>query len=132
MNKWFYFTPRDSKYPNGLTSERDIGGGRGYWKRTGSDIEIKDDHKGRKIILGYKSPFVFYHGSHPQGVETNWIMHEFTLADHPPQPLIRDNDDNLMVHLHNTYSYSSDPFFFSFIFLFFVCYMLEALRYAYA
>ncbi|VAI38847.1 unnamed protein product [Triticum turgidum subsp. durum] len=46
--EWYFFTPRDRKYPNGSRPNR--AAGNGYWKA-------------------------------PKGVKTDWIMHEYRLAD---------------------------------------------------
>ncbi|CAN6203434.1 unnamed protein product [Urochloa humidicola] len=73
--EWYFFTPRDRKYPNGSRPNRAAGDG--YWKATGADKPIH--HKGR--TLGIKKALVFYHGKPPRGVKTEWIMHEYRLAD---------------------------------------------------
>ncbi|CAL5089433.1 unnamed protein product [Urochloa decumbens] len=73
--EWYFFTPRDRKYPNGSRPNRAAGDG--YWKATGADKPIQ--HKGR--TLGIKKALVFYHGKPPRGVKTEWIMHEYRLAD---------------------------------------------------
>lgn len=36
--------------------------------------------------MGYRKVLVFYRGSAPKGVKTNWIMHEFRVAEPPPEP----------------------------------------------
>ncbi|KAL4554283.1 hypothetical protein LXL04_039604 [Taraxacum kok-saghyz] len=53
--EWYFFSPRDRKYPNGARPNRAANSG--YWKATGTD----------------KPP--------PKGVKTNWIMHEYRLTD---------------------------------------------------
>ncbi|KAJ9707444.1 hypothetical protein PVL29_002461 [Vitis rotundifolia] len=63
-DEWFYFTPRDRKYPNGQP-----------------DKEIKFEDR----TVGYRKPFVFHRRSFQNGVKTNWIMHEFRVAK-PPEP----------------------------------------------
>ncbi|XP_034684566.1 NAC domain-containing protein 2-like [Vitis riparia] len=78
--EWFYFTPRDKKYRNGQRPNRSVGGG--YWKATGADKEIKFEDR----TVGYRKVLVFYRGSAPKGVKTNWIMHEFRVAEPPPEP----------------------------------------------
>ncbi|XP_034706036.1 NAC domain-containing protein 2-like [Vitis riparia] len=79
-DEWFYFTPRDRKYPNGQRPKRSVGGD-GYWKATGADKEIIFEDR----TVGYRKPLVFHRGSFQNGVKTNWIMHEFRVAK-PPEP----------------------------------------------
>jgi hypothetical protein len=73
--EWYFFTPRDRKYPNGSRPNR--AAGTGYWKATGADKPVQ--HGGR--TMGIKKALVFYHGKPPRGVKTEWIMHEYRLAD---------------------------------------------------
>ncbi|XP_039042286.1 NAC domain-containing protein 2-like [Hibiscus syriacus] len=74
-NEWYFFTPRDRKYPNGVRPNRATVSG--YWKATGTDKAIYSDHK----YVGVKKALVFYNGRPPKGVKTNWIMHEYRLND---------------------------------------------------
>ncbi|GJN24984.1 hypothetical protein PR202_gb12764 [Eleusine coracana subsp. coracana] len=69
--EWYFFTPRDRKYPNGSRPNR--AAGTGYWKATGADKPVA--HGGRTV--GIKKALVFYHGKPPRGVKTEWIMHEY-------------------------------------------------------
>nr|CAB3492737.1 unnamed protein product [Digitaria exilis] len=73
--EWYFFTPRDRKYPNGSRPNR--AAGNGYWKATGADKPVAP--RGR--TLGIKKALVFYAGKAPRGVKTDWIMHEYRLAD---------------------------------------------------
>lgn len=75
--EWFFFTPRDRKYPNGLRPNRAAGSG--YWKATGTDKPILTS-SGMKSI-GVKKALVFYKGRPPKGSKTDWIMHEYRLLD---------------------------------------------------
>lgn len=75
--EWYFFTPRDRKYPNGSRPNR--AAGRGYWKATGADKPIVP--KGFTKPVGIKKALVFYSGKAPRGVKTDWIMHEYRLAD---------------------------------------------------
>ncbi|XP_028092031.1 NAC domain-containing protein 2-like isoform X3 [Camellia sinensis] len=72
--EWYFFSPRDRKYPNGSRPNR--AAGTGYWKATGADKPI-----GRPKAVGIKKALVFYAGKAPKGVKTNWIMHEYRLAN---------------------------------------------------
>ena len=75
--EWYFFTPRDRKYPNGSRPNR--AAGRGYWKATGADKPVAP--KGSARTVGIKKALVFYSGKAPRGVKTDWIMHEYRLAD---------------------------------------------------
>ncbi|KAL6529740.1 NAC domain-containing protein ja2l [Orobanche gracilis] len=75
--EWYFFSPRDRKYPNGSRPNRVAGSG--YWKATGTDKMITSE--GRKV--GIKKALVFYVGKAPKGTKTNWIMHEFRVAEPP-------------------------------------------------
>ncbi|KAG2592514.1 hypothetical protein PVAP13_5NG556900 [Panicum virgatum] len=75
--EWYFFTPRDRKYPNGSRPNR--AAGTGYWKATGADKPITP--KGCARAAGIKKALVFYSGKAPRGVKTDWIMHEYRLAD---------------------------------------------------
>jgi hypothetical protein len=72
--EWYFFSPRDRKYPNGSRPNRAAGSG--YWKATGADKPI-----GTPKPLAIKKALVFYAGKAPKGEKTNWIMHEYRLAD---------------------------------------------------
>lgn len=73
--EWYFFSPRDRKYPNGSRPNRVAGSG--YWKATGTDKIITTE--GRKV--GIKKALVFYIGKAPKGTKTNWIMHEYRLLE---------------------------------------------------
>lgn len=75
--EWYFFTPRDRKYPNGVRPNRAAGSG--YWKATGTDKPITASRWNENI--GVKKALVFYKGKPPRGVKTNWIMHEYRLAE---------------------------------------------------
>nr|ABY67929.1 NAC-like protein [Zea mays] len=72
--EWYFFSPRDRKYPNGSRPNRAAGAG--YWKATGADKPV-----GTPKPLAIKKALVFYAGKAPKGEKTNWIMHEYRLAD---------------------------------------------------
>ncbi|KAF0905963.1 hypothetical protein E2562_008985 [Oryza meyeriana var. granulata] len=96
--EWYFFSPRDRKYPNGARPNRAATSG--YWKATGTDKPIMASGSSREKV-GVKKALVFYRGKPPKGVKTNWIMHEYRLTDtsssaaaagvttrRPPPPMI--------------------------------------------
>ncbi|GAA0182999.1 DNA-binding transcription factor [Lithospermum erythrorhizon] len=74
-NEWYFFTPRDRKYPNGVRPNRAAVSG--YWKATGTDKAIYSASK----YVGVKKALVFYKGKPPKGIKTDWIMHEYRLSE---------------------------------------------------
>ena len=80
--EWYFFSPRDRKYPNGARPNRAAASG--YWKATGTDKTIVTSAAGGgHQNIGVKKALVFYKGRPPKGVKTNWIMHEYRLAETP-------------------------------------------------
>ncbi|CAN6380413.1 unnamed protein product [Urochloa humidicola] len=75
-NEWYFFSPRDRKYPNGARPNRAAGSG--YWKATGTDKAILSTPTSENIAV--KKALVFYGGKPPKGVKTDWIMHEYRLT----------------------------------------------------
>ena len=75
--EWYFFSPRDRKYPNGARPNRAATSG--YWKATGTDKPILTSNGSQKV--GVKKALVFYGGKPPKGIKTNWIMHEYRLID---------------------------------------------------
>lgn len=88
--EWYFFSPRDRKYPNGSRPNR--AAGTGYWKATGADKPI-----GKPKTLGIKKALVFYAGKAPRGVKTNWIMHEYRLANVDRSASKRNNNSRVGV-----------------------------------
>ncbi|KAI3983631.1 hypothetical protein MKX01_000643, partial [Papaver californicum] len=80
--EWFFFTPRERKYPNGARPNRKAASG--YLKATGTDKPILTSCGSQTI--GVKKALVFYKGHPPNDTKTNGIMHEYKLLENMFQP----------------------------------------------
>ncbi|CAN6210689.1 unnamed protein product [Urochloa humidicola] len=78
----YFFCRRSVKYPSGLRTNRATRAG--YWKSTGKDKVVLRHHAagggGGGDPIGLKKTLVFYRGRAPAGEKTNWVMHEYRLA----------------------------------------------------
>ncbi|XP_065007744.1 protein CUP-SHAPED COTYLEDON 3-like [Musa acuminata AAA Group] len=80
-NEWYFFSFRDRKYATGSRTNRATKSG--YWKATGKDRTVYDP--ATRAVVGMRKTLVFYSGRAPNGMKTNWIMHEFRLeSPHTP------------------------------------------------
>ncbi|CAN8259225.1 unnamed protein product [Cochlearia groenlandica] len=78
--EWYFFSPRDRKYPNGARPNRAATSG--YWKATGTDKPVLASEGNQKV--GVKKALVFYSGKPPKGIKSDWIMHEYRLIENKP------------------------------------------------
>lgn len=79
--EWFFFVPRDSKYPNGGRPNRRTKCG--FWKATGTDktVELAPNHSIMSHnCYGLRKTLVYYKGRAPKGTKTEWIMNEYRLS----------------------------------------------------
>ncbi|CAK8562603.1 unnamed protein product [Lathyrus sativus] len=76
--EWFFYCPRDQKYPNGSRTNRATKAG--YWKATGKERKIVCQGTS-STITGNCKALVFYLGKAPLWNRTSWIMHEYRLTD---------------------------------------------------
>ncbi|KAB5514407.1 hypothetical protein DKX38_028313 [Salix brachista] len=97
--EWYFFTPRDRKYPNGDRPNRAAGDG--YWKATGAAKDVTYANQ----VIGSKNTLVFYRGKAPVGVKTNWIMHEYRASNSDGAPQRANDamrlDDWVLCRIHN-------------------------------
>ena len=78
----YFFSTRQAKYSNGRRTNRATGSG--YWKATGIDRRIVSSKENR--LVGLKKTIVFYTGNPPNGLRTDWVMHEYRLVGDSEAP----------------------------------------------
>ncbi|KAJ8898736.1 hypothetical protein K2173_004923 [Erythroxylum novogranatense] len=72
--KWYFFSPRIYRYSKNKKANRRTK--LGYWKATGRDRKVKSERINEEI--GIKKTLVYHQGRVPNGVKTNWVIHEYT------------------------------------------------------
>ncbi|KAF0890900.1 hypothetical protein E2562_005032 [Oryza meyeriana var. granulata] len=80
-SEWYFFSFRDRKYATGSRTNRATK--TGYWKATGKDRKVRSPTT--RAVVGMRKTLVFYQGRAPNGVKSDWVMHEFRL-DSPHSP----------------------------------------------
>ncbi|XP_027108765.2 NAC transcription factor 29-like [Coffea arabica] len=107
-SEWFFFSPRDRKYPNGARPNRSAASG--YWKATGTDKPILSY---ASQCIGVKKALVFYKGRAPNGTKTNWMMHEYRLLNDSHHSLVQKGsmrlDDWVLCRVRQKSNNSIEP-----------------------
>ncbi|KAK8963901.1 NAC domain-containing protein 7 [Platanthera guangdongensis] len=80
QTEWYFFSHKDKKYPTGTRTNRATTAG--FWKATGRDKTVHD----KKRLIGMRKTLVFYKGRAPNGLKSDWIMHEFRLENEENGP----------------------------------------------
>ncbi|XP_042436897.1 NAC domain-containing protein 7-like [Zingiber officinale] len=82
QSDWYFFSHKDKKYPTGTRTNRATTAG--FWKATGRDKPIYSKLR----LIGMRKTLVYYKGRAPNGLKSDWIMHEYRLETNengPPQ-----------------------------------------------
>lgn len=77
--EWYFFSALDKKYDTGSRMSRKTK--EGYWKATGKDREVR----GGDQLIGMIKTLVFHKGRYPDGLRTNWVIHEYRLVEDEPE-----------------------------------------------
>ncbi|KAK8957409.1 NAC domain-containing protein 7 [Platanthera zijinensis] len=80
QTEWYFFSHKDKKYPTGTRTNRATAAG--FWKATGRDKAVHD----KKRLIGMRKTLVFYKGRAPNGLKSDWIMHEYRLENEENGP----------------------------------------------
>ncbi|CAH2073088.1 unnamed protein product [Thlaspi arvense] len=74
--EWFFFSAMEKK--KGRSGFMNRATNKGFWKQSGKDKKIL---RGDKQLIGTMKTLVFYNGRSPKGQHTNWMIHEYCLAE---------------------------------------------------
>ncbi|XP_048135622.1 protein NTM1-like 9 [Rhodamnia argentea] len=72
VREWWFFCPQTTEQVKRSTPS-------GYWKKTGTDRNVKARYTNR--VIGTKKTLVFHEGRGKKGVKSNWVIHEYHLPD---------------------------------------------------
>uniref|UniRef100_A0A0D3D0R3 NAC domain-containing protein n=2 Tax=Brassica oleracea var. oleracea TaxID=109376 RepID=A0A0D3D0R3_BRAOL len=75
--EWYFFSLREYYEPEKKGTKRTTPSG--FWKVTGSDIEIKDK-RGHGVVIGIKKTLVYHQGKSTNGVRTHWVTHVYHIT----------------------------------------------------
>lgn len=89
--KWYFYSRRT---PNRITES-------GYWQSIGVEEAIYSSTAAHKV--GIKKHSAFYIGDPSQGVQTNWIMHEYKVPNSSSSR--KKNFKNNIVSTNSIYIY---------------------------
>lgn len=93
QNDWYFFSHKDKKYPTGTRTNRATK--QGFWKATGRDKAIYSKHS----LVGMRKTLVFYKGRAPNGMKSDWIMHEYRLeTDENGPPQVSEETTHLYIY----------------------------------
>ncbi|KAK4742783.1 hypothetical protein SAY87_000784 [Trapa incisa] len=74
--EWVFFCVRKEKYRKSSRSDRTVPN-IGHWKITSKAKDVRSEDTGK--MIGTRNILTFHEGSHPKGIKTDWILHEYSL-----------------------------------------------------
>ncbi|KAK6144045.1 hypothetical protein DH2020_020865 [Rehmannia glutinosa] len=98
--EWYFFTPRDRRYPNGKRPRRTITG-TSHWRASGADKNIVYNGE----VIGKKRALNFYLGPGKTN-KTSWLMYEYKINE--PSRCSGGNDMRVRTFVSMIGSYGDD------------------------